>query len=304
MKNRFLKYVFLIFFAHSLTVIAIGGSLVPYPIPPVIGAWFWGSEQFEPEGYKEFIDTVSRHSPYNLLTTGFRIRGRDITDIDVHNQVKQAVAYANEKGIKIALELDPRTAIRKFEGLYPDELQESLWLVEVPLAHESPVNAIVRSVSLNDHMTGSRTPYISLKGSLRRVYAYHKTAEGIDPASLEEITERCEVLFSSSDSMVVRLPNYSKGAPLHACVMATYTHLAPDVFAPHLMEFTRLILESYSDIPLGGAMRDEWGFPPSFPADRMTSGNHFWYSPHYAAAYAEKTGGRELLEDCLLMFAG
>ena len=304
MKNRFLKYAFLIFFAHYVTVIAIGGSPVPYPIPPVIGAWFWGSEQFEPEGYKEFIDTASKHSPYNLLTTGFRIRGRDITDIDVHNQVKQAVAYANEKGIKIALELDPRTAIRKFEGLYPDELQESLWLVEVPLTRESPVNAIVRSVSLNDHMTGSRTPYISLKGTLQRVYAYHKTAEGIDPVSLEEITERCEVLFSSSDSMVVQLPNFSGGPPLHACVMATYTHLAPDVFAPHLMEFTRLILESYSDIPLGGAMRDEWGFPPSFPADRMTAGNHFWYSPHYAVAYAEKTGGRELLEDCLLMFAG
>lgn len=51
-------------------------------IPPVIGAWFWGEEQFEPGGYKEFIDDASKHSLYNLLTTGFRVRGRDITDID------------------------------------------------------------------------------------------------------------------------------------------------------------------------------------------------------------------------------
>ncbi len=305
-----------------MTMIAIGGTpfeskqnfeslfpsedqgYIPYQVPPVIGAWFWGEEQFAPGGYKEFIDIVSMHSPYNLLTTGFRVRGRDITDIDVHNQVKLAVEYANEKGIKIALELDPRTAIRKFEALYPDELQESLWLEEVPLFSSTPVDAVVRSISLNDHMTGSRTPYISLTGSLRRVYAYHKTTGEIDPKTLKEITDECEVVFSSSDSMVVRLPAGKGDKPLHACVIVTYTHLAPDVFAPHLMEFTRQILRSYSDIPLAGAMRDEWGFPPSFPADRMASGNHFWYSQHYAAAYAEKTGGRELLKDCLLMFAG
>ncbi len=325
------KYILLLSIAHFITIGIIGAQpkvgkhyfeshfstenqgYISYRVPPVIGAWFWGEEQFKPDGYKEFIDKASMHSSYNLLTTGFRIRGRDITDIDVHNQLKLAVEYANEKGIKIALELDPRIAVRKFEAMYPDELQESLWLEEIPLSYNTPVDAVVRSISLNDHMTGSRTPYISLKGSLKRVYAYRKTAEGIDRETLKDITGECEVVFSSSDSMVVRIPGYSKvpgisndkqNDQLHACVMATYTHLAPDVFAPHLIEFTRNIIKAYADIPLAGAMRDEWGFPPSFPAERMASGNHFWYSQHYAAAYAEKTGGRELLKDCLLMFAG
>lgn len=277
---------------------------IPYRIPPVIGAWFWGEEQFETDGYKYFIDQVNKYSSYNLLTTAIRIAGRDITDIDVHDQVKLAAEYAKEQGIKIAPDLDPRLACRKFEAMYPDELQESLWLEEISLSEKTPVEAVIRSIDLNDHMTGSRTPYISLKGSLLRVYAYDKTPEGISPETLREITEECAVTVSSKDSIVVRLPENKENRRLHACVMVTFTHLVPDVFAPHLMEFTQNIIQSYSDIPLAGGMRDEWGFPPSIPADRMVSGNHFWYSIHYAAAYAKKTGGRELLADCLLMSVG
>lgn len=279
-------------------------SAILSPTPPVIGAWFWGEEQFETDGYKYFIDQASKHSCYNLLTTAIRLRGRDITDIDVHDQVKQAVEYAKQKGIGIALELDPRLASRKFEALYPDELQESLWLEEIPLSDGTPVEAVIRSVTLSDHMTGSRTPYIPLKSFLSRVYAYQKTSEEISPETLTDITRECEVIVSSKDSIVVRLPANRENKGLHACVMATFTYLTPDVFAPHLMEFTRSIIRNYSDVPLAGGMRDEWGFPPSFPADRMVSGNHFWYSRHYAAAYAKKTGGRELLEDCLLMSIG
>lgn len=271
---------------------------------PVIGAWFWGEEQFEPEGYVSFIDQTSKHSCYTLLTTGIRLRGRDITDIDVHDQVKRAAKYAKQKGIGIALDLDPRLAPRKFEALYPDELQESLWLEEISLSDGASAEAVIRSVTLSDHMTGSRTPYIPLRGSLSRVYVYQKTPEGINPETLLEITKECELVVSSKDSVVVRIPANKENRGWHACVMATFTYLVPDVFAPHLKEFTRSIIQSYSDVPLAGGMRDEWGFPPSFPADRMVSGKHFWYSKHYAAAYAKKTGGRELLEDCLLMSIG
>lgn len=272
--------------------------------PPVIGAWFWGEEQFEPDGYKSFIDQVSEHSCYTLLTTGIRLRGRDITDIDVHNQVKLAAEYAKEKGIGFTIELDPRLAPRKFEGLYPDELQESLWLEEISLSDKTPVETTIHSVILSDHMTGSRTPYIPLKSSLARAYVYQKTPEGINSETLKDITRECEVVISSNDSIIIRLPVNKRYDGLHACVMVTFTYLTPDIFAPHLMEFTRNIIRSYSDVPLAGGMRDEWGFPPSFPPDRMVSGNHFWYSGHYAATYAEKTGGRELLEDCLLMSIG
>lgn len=277
---------------------------LPNNVLPVIGAWFWKKEELEPEGYKYFIDHVNTHSAYNLLTTAIRIPGRYITDVDVHNQVKLAVAYAKEKGIQIAFELDPRSVRRKFEAMYPDELQESLWLEEVMLSEDTPAEAVVRSIDLSDHMNGRKVPYISLRGSLLRVYSYHKTADGIDPTTLKDITKECIVTTSSKDSLVVRIPANKNNSQLQACVMVSFTHLTPDVFAPHLMEFQHQLIQNYSDVPLAGVMKDEWGFPPSTPANRMALGNHFWYSKHYALAYAKETGGRELLGDCLLMYAG
>ena len=277
---------------------------LPNNVLPVIGAWFWGEDEFRPEGYKYFIDNVNAHSAYNLLTTAIRVPGRDITDIDVYNQVRLAVAYAKEKGIQIALELDPRSVRRKFEAMYPDELQESLWLEEVMLSENTPAEVVVRSIDLSDHMNGRRTKYISLRGSLLRVYSYHKTADGIDPTTLNDVTKECIVTISSRDSVVVRIPANRKNSQLQACVMVSFTHLTPDVFAPHLMEFQHQLIQNYSDVPLAGVMKDEWGFPPSTPANRMALGNHFWYSKHYALAYAKETGGRELLGDCLLMYVG
>ena len=277
--------------------------LLDYDLPS-LGAWFWGKQEFLPDGYKIFIDQVAKHSCYNILSTDIRIPGKDITDIEVYKQVKLATEYAKEKGIGIALSLDPRTARRKFEEAYPNELQESLWLEEVKLSDGYPVDIVVKSVNLTDHMNSQKTPYISFDGSLVKVISYNKTSEGADPVSIKDITDKCSVLSLSDDSISVRLPQQEKGYQQHACVMISYKHLYPDVFAPHLIEFTREIIRSYSDVPLAGGMRDEWGFPPSTPADKMAKGNHFWYSKYYADAYLQKTGGRDLLEDCFLMYIG
>lgn len=269
---------------------------LPDNVLPVIGAWFWDADDFKP-----FLDQVYANSCFNLLSTA--IRRKDITDVNVHNQVKLAVAYAKELGIKIALEMDVRLVRDKFGAMYPDELQESLWLKEVKLSTSDPVQAVIRSIDLSDHMTG-RSKYISLRGSLLRVYSYEKSAEGIDPNTLKDITKECQVTSSTKDSILVSIPAYGKNSQLQACVMVSFTYLTPDVFAPHLIEFQRELVWSYSDIPLAGGMKDEWGFPPSTPANRMALGNHFWYSKNYALAYAKETGGRELLADCLLMYVG
>jgi len=52
-------------------------------------------------------------------------------------------------------------------------------------------------------------------------------------------------------------------------------------------------------------MKDEWGFPPCFDGfDGCPEKNDFWYSEARAAAYAARTGGRNLVEDCFLMYLG
>jgi hypothetical protein len=84
--------------------------------------------------------------------------------------------------------------------------------------------------------------------------------------------------------------------------MAAFTHFTPDVFAPHLLEFQRAILAKYADVPLAGACKAEWGFPPCY--DGCPAKNDYWYSHSLEAAYAQRTGGRELLRDTLLMTFG
>jgi len=270
---------------------------LPDNVMPVIGAWFWRGNDF-----KDFLDQVYNNSCFNLLSTA--TRSINIKDPVVHNQVKLAVEYAKGLGLKIAFELDPRVVREEFELRYPDELQESLWLKEEKLSVSDPVETIIKSIDLSDHMTGRRTGYVSLRGSLLRVYSYTKTAEGIEPDSIKNITEECKITSSTKDLMVVQIPSDEENTQRWACVMVSFTHLAADVFAPHLIEFTRELIRSYSDMPLEGGMRDEWGFPGKYPEDRLRLGSHFWYSKHYASAYSEKTGGRELLADCLLMGIG
>ncbi|MFH0759530.1 MAG: hypothetical protein V2B15_19740 [Bacteroidota bacterium] len=267
---------------------------------PVLGAWFWSEDEFNTNGYTTFIDNVNSHSPYNILTTSIRIFKKEITSSEVHNQVQMAVDYANELGIGIALDLDIRLARLSFEAKYPDELQELLMLQEVPLSCNDSMETVFRSYNLQDHMTPDELPYIPIQGSLLRVYTYEKTTKGIDSSTLMEITQQCLVASSSKDSVVVRIPSFTGNHPKMACAMVTFTHLTPDLFAPHLVSFQNEIIHSYADIPLAGGMKDEWGFPPT----RLPVNNKFWYSEYRAEAYGERTGGRELIYDCLLMYLG
>ncbi len=273
---------------------------LPNDVMPVIGAWFWGEDEFKPDGYKSFIDHAKTHSPYNLLTTSLRVAGKEITDTVVHNQVKLAVKYAKECGIQMAVDFDVRLARRAFEAEYPDELQEMLIIQEVVLSGSESVESVVHSLDLGDHMTGRTIHYIPLQGSLLRVYSYQMQTDGIDPKTLTEITNECTVVSESKDSVVVRIPANKQNGQTRACVMVSFTHLTPDVFAPHLIEFQRKIVLSYADIPMAGGMKDEWGFPPT----KLPMNNKYWYSKYIAKAYAERTGGRELLADCLLMYLG
>ena len=275
---------------------------LPENVLPCLGCWFWHEHDFEEEGYKDFVDLVSQHSPYNFLTASLRVPLRELTDAKVHSQIKAAAIYAKNQGVSVVMDLDTRLARRAFQAKYPDELQQMLLLQEIELSGERDTETVVRSRGLNDHYTSNTTPYISLQGSLLRVYSYNCKTEGIDPESLTDITNVCKTISESSEAVRVRIPS---GEPLKghkACVMVSFTHLAADVFAPHLLEFQRQILREYADAPLAGACKDEWGFPPCF--DGNPAKDQYWYSKYRAEEYTKRTGGRDLLSDCLLMFKG
>lgn len=284
--------------ACAQTADTLSHRLPPEAIPE-LGCWFWSETDFEPEGYREFVDLVATHSSYGYLTASLRVPRRELLDAEVHQQLKAAAVYARERGIEVVMDLDVRLARRAFQARYPDELQQMLLLHEMSLSGEGAQTAEIRSRELHDHYTGNTTPYIALRGEVVRVVSYIMTPTGIDPHSLCDITSACEVLSASPEAVKVSIPSEQNQAGRTACVMVLFTHLAADVFAPHLLAFQRELLRQYADAPFAGACKDEWGFPPCF--DGNPAKDQFWYSLAMAVAYAQCSGGRDLLADCLLM---
>lgn len=304
-KIRFSLFLLFVGLSVPGAVVAIEPDVVSHRLPPevlpVLGCWFWQEPEFEPEGYRDFIDLVAEHAPYNLLTTSLRIQEKELTDGDVHTQIKAAAVYARDKGVPMVMDLDVRLARQAFAAEYPDELQEMLILRETELSNAQATEIEVRSHDLNDHYTHRTTHYISMKGAVLRVYGYDCGSAGIEPETLKDITERCIVTEASPEKISVRIPPRATRSRF-ACVMVSFTHLTPDVFAPHLVGFQRQVIRRYGDAPLAGVCKDEWGFPPNF--DGNPAKNEYWYSRYRAEAYAKRTGGRELLRDCLLMHRG
>ncbi len=276
---------------------------LPAGILPEIGCWFWRDQELAPEGYRPFLDLVHDHAAYTLLTTSLRLTHGEITDANIHAQIKKATAYARRRGMGIVMDLDVRLARAAFRQAYPDELQEMLRLRTVALRGTGEVQLKITSSDLSDHYTGHTTHYIPLAGRLVRVYCYRHGTHGIIPATLRRFSPtEYRIVRASAHEVSVAIPCNTQLDGYEACVMAAFTHLTPDVFAPHLLSFQRSIIQRYADAGLAGVCKDEWGFPPCF--DGCPDKNDFWYSKYRAADYAQQTGGRDLVHDLLLMSVG
>jgi hypothetical protein len=278
---------------------------LPGQYMPVMGVWGWNKSTLQPDGYKKQIDQASLHSPYNMLIPFLRFPDKEITDEEIYNQVKLAAEYALQRNIDLVPDLDIRSARRAFRNQYPEDLQDMLRIQDIALSENDFTESIITSIAdLDDHYCFGAIPdYDSEKSDLLRVYAYHLTSEGIDPETLKDITNDCTVTYSSADSVIIRIPP-AEDDHTHASALVAFTLFYPDIFSPHLMEFQRKLIEKYADIPLAGVCKDEWGFPPYYPRFYNPSTFDFWYSDHIAREYEAKTGGRELLADCLLMYKG
>lgn len=271
--------------------------------PPVIGAWFLGDADMEPDGYKPFLDAVAAHSPYTLLTTSLRISKGEIVAPQVREQLHKAVRYAHARGVPLALDVDIRLARRAFRARHPDEQQEELVLKMLEMPTNGVANVTFAGRDLTDHMTGNTIPYQCLTTRLVRAYAFVRGSEGIDPATVQEISmSEIHAAAEGPTQLTVTLSQGSVLTGRSVCIMAAHAYLTPDVFAPHLLSFQRELIQNYADLPLAGIMKDEWGFPPDHSGN--PAHDRYWYSQHFAQAYARHTGGRDLVRDCLLMYAG
>jgi hypothetical protein len=275
---------------------------LPPGVLPSLGCWFWSEAEFKPEGYRPFLDLVGQHAAFNLLTTSLRVPQREVTETAVRDQIGLAAAYAQRHGLRLVMDLDVRLARQAFQQAHPDELQEMLRLREIALDQPEDALLSISADVLGDHYTFATTPYVSVASRLVRVYRCRVSEGQTDPDSVEDITAACRVIVAATNALHVLIPGTFAGQGRQAVVAAAFTHLTPDVFAPHLIEFQRRILRQYAGLPLAGACKDEWGFPPCF--DGCPAKNDFWFSRAHAAAYAARTGGRDLVRDGLLMWRG
>jgi hypothetical protein len=269
---------------------------------PAFGCWFWSAAEFEPEGYRPFLDLVKQHAMFDRLTTSLRVAGHEVTDTATHDQIRRAAEYAERRGMKLVMDLDVRLARAAFLRTHPDELQEMLRIREVELTATGKVHLTISAEVLNDHYTFGTTPYVPVASRLVRVFTYRRAESDGTPEAVEDITARCRLTVSATNRVVVAIPGEASSRRRYAAALVAFAHFTPDVFAPHLLEFQRAILRQYSDAPLAGACKDEWGFPPCF--DGNPAHNDFWFSRAHATAYARATRGRDLARDCLLMSLG
>ena len=270
---------------------------LPATVAPVIGAWFPQEREMVPDGYREYLDAAIAHAPFTLLTTTMRCPNRQMIEPAVHDWFKQAVTYAKQGGLGMALEFDPRHSIPTFKQRYPDELQERLWLTEIDLGSGGPVATQVTYI--NNH--GDAIAGVDATGMwLERVYSYVRTGSAaIDSGSVQDVTATCTPGQATRNTLALTVPS-SGGRK--ACIIVRVTFDYPSVFGPHLIAFEAETMRQYADVPLAGAMKDEWGFPAAH--DGNPNKNGYWFSRHQAEAYAKISGGRELVRDSLLMWLG
>lgn len=250
---------------------------------------------------KNEVDKASEYTSLDAIVT-LRNFGStiDITTEDAHKNIKEAAEYAAGKGIKLIADLDVRMALPAFKAKYPSELQEKIILRDVDLTGSGTLRTAINRPVFSDHY---QKKYEGVSGAFVRAYAYNLTANGlINPASLQDVTEQVAVQTAAADSVVLRLPAKGKIKQAHATVMVSFTYRYPDIFGPHLMAFQKELIRQYADVPLAGAHDDEFGFPPNYNEDAIRT--EFWYSQNRALAYAERTGGRDLIADLLLMYKG
>ena len=244
---------------------------------PVLAPWFPGKDSNSgPGGYRDYIDMIAQSSDYTILDSAIS-RGVDLTE-PMRQYIRQAAAYAKDKGIGLALNVYlAHGAVREFERAYPEEMQERVECREVDLAESGTVE-----------VKGS--------GRLLRAYCYVRSNGAIDTETVEDITGSC------AGQDVVTISCSKRTAGRKACLMFSSRIARPALFVPHATEHQEKRIQAAAELGCTGALIDEGGLGSGLLGN--PGGNLYWYARPMADLYAKETGGRDLVRDYLLMWRG
>ena len=117
------------------------------------------------------------------------------------------------------------------------------------------------------------------------------------------LAAKCPELNDHMSSHGQYAPTARREVPFPGGKVVVYTLRSADLFAPQILDYARELSRRARDAGADGALRDEWGFPPT--VDPVFAEHRaFWYSARFAEAYAQETKGRDLLSDLPLMAFG
>ena len=287
---------------------------LPVGIVPENVFWSFGTRDFS-DGFKTFdrlVDEGLAKSTYNCITLTLRCNP-ELGDEETEAAAKRCFEKAHAEGVKVYMDTDPRIARREFFAKWPGDRQGIAAVTVV-----QPTNGVAAFTSVfasaQDHMSwGSTDAYRPLAGRVAAAFAVRRRADGeLDWATRRSVETQAQASrsdrrvtarggFGHTDFSEVTVTGSASGlaADESLVVVAVADYLSIDLFSPHLIPFCRDLMVRYKALGADGGMRDEWGFI----AEHKPDWRHYFYSPHFAAAYT-RASGREMLEDIALMAVG
>ena len=192
---------------------------------PGIGCWFWTAPDFEGDGYRRFVDLHEKHSAYGVLTTSIRHQV-EVTQPEVHDQLKRGAEYARAHGMEVVLDLDVRLARQAFMDKYPGEMQEIVRLRELALQPEGQTGLSIDGIEtggpLHAHATGCPAVRIACGPAAAGVFLRRRSAR-YRADTIEDITGRCQVTQADAQG-VQRHHRRHWGGPGANCLSAGRLH--------------------------------------------------------------------------------
>ncbi len=286
-------------------------------ITPELGG-FWTFDLKETEyPIEKDVDAIANCGAFDALTLTLRQQNSLWNYPLAHDVTKRAVEYGLTKNIGALLDVDLRIARFDFEKKRPELAQERLFFVEAETdSDEDLVEVEFEAPCLEDHYTGN-LPYYVRGARVVKAWAYNDMADTdiVDPDTLADVTalarwdrsqyyvkdvpgsEVDDFTFQTFKVAFKREDIEAKGTRITVAIAFRYAY--PDLFSDETLALQRAIYESFSDVPVFGVCKDEWGFPPNF--DRDEGCNDFWFSDRASSLYAGLYPERCLIDDLFLV---
>ncbi|MDR1129654.1 MAG: hypothetical protein LBK96_01555 [Prevotellaceae bacterium] len=226
---------------------------------PQILYWFWDDGTITGKQYLKDIDRMAEKSPFDMviLTSRFKDNMGFWRTNDLKPYLADAVRYAHEKGIKIAIQLWPMN--RTVELQIPDYPIETKDAESFINEGELTLNASGRGRITNMPKTARWNRVI--RSELVKVWLFKKTSDGFyDPVTLKEAEKDWIITGLNNDfSMTVNIHAPKEYAGYTAYVLTEHYYHFFDVLSTEHFNVLKKMLDDYSDIPFDGAALDENG---------------------------------------------